>query len=680
MEKKDFRYYLLYKGAVIEIPQAPIGYEDTTVSFKRDLNFWGVIRSFSFPLKFVLAGGEYLEKVLLRNGVDALISLRVDRLNYDTQEYSTIYKGELDLSEAVIDNTGIEIPIMSGDLQSKIKAYEKTPFEFNLDSGGVDVELFGTDFKDIVTTEVGSYGEYGYTTLAQLNIVNSEIETGEFNVKGQFAEVINKSGGVVYSDLTESGNYFLWSDVGTSVNLKGAFNVTFDSRTNRSDEYYYLAIGTSLNRRGDPYTVLFSTRDYPRGVLIQNESIDFDFDLVLQPGVKYFFIIYGNNSAVMNPGYGFTINRGDFRISKTGTTDSTIIKAFKPKDLYDKLINNIRPATSVFSELLSDFDFLITSGDAIRGLPNPKLKTSFLDFYKSIDAIYSTGFSSHDNKAVLEKREFFFRNTFKIADLDNIKDLRIQPFNEIMYSNIQVGYPEETYDDKRGREEFNQGQNWQTPSYRAQNDLDIKSVYRADQFGIEQLLLKNFNQTENDTSTDSKGDNDVFILWVKKNPIGGIYRLKTAADFNQVSGVSDRTYTYNIDLSPKRNLIRHLDFIKSSFWGDNENGYLIMSSAEKNAELSTIEGDVSIVERDPIYLAEYNKRVLIPFVVTFKTNYNRNIKDLIDSTPEGFIRFRWGNYYFSAYIYEITIDLARNSEQEFKLILSKDNNIANLYD
>lgn len=678
IEKKDFRYYLLYRDSVIEIPHAPIGYEDTSVNFKRDLNYWGVIRSFSFPLKFVLSGGEYLKKMLLQNGVDALVSLRVDRLNYDTQEYVTIYVGELDLSQAVVDNTGIEIPVMSGDLQTKIKAYEKTPFEFNLDNGGVDVELFGTDFADLITIAGSGSVAFAVSKILNTEIISENVETGEFTVFPQFEEEFINAFGTRVVDFTTSTNSFITSPGGSSVNLRGTINANFKNFGSTIRQWYYVGIASSQNVNGNPFVRLISTEEFPGDDQYFNINFNIDVELTLEPGVRYFLVLYTRLNSDVNS--NFTINSMQLDISRTGTTESTIIKAFKPKDLFDKLINSIRPVTETSSNLLDDFDFLITSGDAIRGLPDPRLKTSFYDFYKSIDAVYCTGFSSHNNKATLERREFFFRNTFRIEDLQDIKDLKIQPFDEIMYSNIRVGYPNETYDDERGREEFNQQQNWQTPSYRSQKDLDILSVYRADQFGIEQLLRKNFNQTENETSTDASGDNDVFILWVKKNPVDGIYRLRTANDFTEVSGVSDRTYTYNIDLSPKRNLIRHLDFIKSSFWGVNENGYLIMSAAEKNAELSTVEGSVAINERDAIYLADYEKRVLIPFVVTFKTDYNRNIKDIIDSTPEGFIRFKWGNYFFSAYIYEITIDLARNSEQEFKLILSKDNNIAHLYD
>lgn len=675
MIKKTFRYFLEYGDSVSEIPHAPKGYEDSTVSYRRDLNYWGVIRSFSFPLKFVLSGGHYLKKLVLSQGVDAIAVLRVDRLVHETLEYETIYRGELDLSQAVVDNTGIEIPLMDGDLQSKIKAYGRTPFEFDLESGGVEVNLYGTDYSDLFNVVAA-----GNMSWAVAKILGTEAtgqsETGAFEVSNQVEEEFVNSLGQRVVDFSTSSNYILTSPGGTTVNIKGTLVADFKNFGTSIRQTYRVRIYSSQNPNGITVATLASTEDFPGSQEYVGVTFNIDQELTLAPGVKYFLVV----QPVLNSNVDvfFRIQEFSLAISKTGTTESTKIKAFKPSDLLAKLVNRIRPSTETRSEVLENSQILITSGDAIRGLPSPVLKTSFDDFYKAMDSVLCIGMSTHDNVAIIEEREYFFRNTNRIVDLPDIKDLQIVPFDEVMYSNIKVGYPDETYEDPRGREEFNQLQNWKTPSYRVQKELDLVSPYRADQFGIEQLLKKNFDPSANNRGEDAQGDNSVFLLWVKKNTVMGVYQLKTGQDFDSLSGVTDRTYTYNIDLSPKRNLLRHMPFIKSTLWGVNENGYIQLTSASKNSNLEASEGHNIIIENEPIYAKDFNDRVFIPFVVRFKTDYPIDVKKLIDTSPEGFIRFKWGNYYFSSYIYEVQVDLAKNSEQEWKVILSKDNNILNL--
>lgn len=675
MEKKLFRYYLEHDGIVVEIPHAPIGYENTSVTFRRDMKYWGVLRSFSLPLKFVLSGGEYLKKIFLNRGVDVIVFLRVDRLVDSTQQYETIYRGELDFSQAVQDHTGIELPVMDGDLQAKIKAYERTQFEYDLSQGGVDATLVGTDFSDLVSATVSGQTSWIISKIAGINVITSEIPTGVFSAQSQFEEEFVNSSGDRVVDFSTSSNFFLTAAADTVVTLRGTLDVNFKNFGSAIKQFYNVDLYSSDSANGTRVERLATTRDYSSDGG-HSAVFNIDKEITLEAGKRYFIVIATN--LVSNVNVNFSINSGNLSVTRTGTSDSAVIKAFRPKDLCEKLLNSIRPLTQLTSNLLDDVDVLITSGDAIRGIPDAKLKTSFEDFYKSMDALYCIGMSTHGNAAVIENREFFFRNTYKVVDLDRVKDLTIEPFTDIMFSNIKAGYGNYTYDDERGRQEFNQGQNWKTPSYRVQTDLDIMSAYRADQFGIEELLKKNFSGIENQTDTDSNSDNDVFFLFVKKEPVGGSYQLVTAADFDLVTGVSDRTFTYNLDISPKRNLLRHIDFIKSAFWGDNENGYLLLTYADKNAMLTTQRGNETVSESTPIYLKDHPGRMFLPFLIRFTTDYPRNMKKLIDASPEGYFRVRYKGKYFSAYIYETTVDLAENSEQEFTFILSKDNNIENL--
>ena len=676
MELKKFRYYLITSGATVEVPHAPIGYDEAIAAYKRDMNYWGVIRSFTFPLSFVLSGGEYLKSIFMNKGIDEIVTLRVDKLDNSTLSYFTLYSGELDFSQAKVTNTAIEVPVMDGDLQSKVKAYEKTIFEYSLADTATEVNLFGTDFSDLVTMGAAGSAAGIQQKILETNIINANIETGVFEAQPQFLEDVVGSGGQPLVNFTTSENWFLKSNAGTTVNITGTINCNFKNFGNNIRQFYRVGVACSDSSSGNPYIMMLSTQNYTDSNQHNNVVFNINIQLNLRPGVRFFLTLYP--ALYSNVDSNFSINECILSISRVGTTENRKIKAIKPIDLFDRLVNSMRPFTNIQSNLLRDCKVLITCGDAIRGFENPVLKTSFSDFNKSMDAVFCTGFSTHNNVAILENRNYFFRNTYQIDELSDVKNLTIQPFNEFVVSNISVGYPSETYDSERGREEFNQPQNWKTPTYRSQRTLDIMSVYRADQFGVEELLKKNFTETPNETSTDSKSDNDIFMLWVKDDTVLGIYQLKTALDFDYVTGVSDRRYTYNIDLSPKHNLMRHMEFIRSTFHGVNENGYIVLSSAEKNDMLQVTSGGRTLIEKEPLFVKDFTERVFYPYMVKFTTDYSRNIKQMIDQSPDGFIKFSHNGYWFSGYIYEIKIDISKDSEQEFTLILSKDNIINNL--
>lgn len=669
-QREKFKFFLELGGNALELPQSPEGWEEITINYKRDFKYWGVIRSFTFPYKFVLASSRYLRQTLFTQGVDFIISLRIDILDPEFQTYSKMYSGELDLSQSELDHITIDIPVMDGDLQAKIKAYEKTVFEFVMD-GTETINLPGTDFVD--------YANYNGAVVASgiekktigLNLESSDIVLNKIEALSQAEDLIS------FVNLMNYSNCFLEANVTTSVAVKGFIDCDFRNFGSPTRLYYRVLIMDNTAVSGGNIIEVLTTQNYSRG---DHSGIVFNFDLNLNivAGRKYFLVAqpfyYG-----IHPDINFSINNLNLRVSYAGTSENVTVKAMKPIDVFEKLINFIRPVTNIKSDFLTGVNVLLTSGDAIRGIENPKMKTSFADFYKSMDAIGCIGMSSFDNIAVLEEREYFLRNTYRIADLDDIKDLKILPFTAQMYSSIKVGYPSESYQNERGREEFNQGQDWKTPTYRVQRDLDIKSVYRADQFGIEELRKKQLSgDNSNETNTDSSGDNDVFMLMVKNNPVNNVYQLITAEDYYRVLGVSDRTFTYNIGLSPKHNLMKHMAFIRSSFWGVNEDAYITFASSDKNADLEvSLTPEDIFIEREAIYIKTFEERFFIPFLVKFTTDYPDNLKNLIDASPEGYIRFKYNNAYFSGYIYELNLDLSRNSEQEFTLILSKDNNLLN---
>lgn len=94
-----------------------------------------------------------------------------------------------------------------------------------------------------------------------------------------------------------------------------------------------------------------------------------------------------------------------------------------------------------------------------------------------------------------------------IKSLLNVNNLSFQFDDSKVFSDVEVGYPKEDYDNTNsGLNEFNFTNYYKTDSDLTEQTLSLICPYRADCYGIEELLVK----SNNSESTDS--DNDVFIV------------------------------------------------------------------------------------------------------------------------------------------------------------------------
>jgi hypothetical protein len=114
MQPDEFKYYLTDSdgngysvddtGAVQasaakpELPNAPDGWQDTTVSYARNPKYIGYLRSFSVPFKFVLDGAHILRDIVYRGFIETPVNLEIHRLNRDTYKHDLFYSGEIDFT------------------------------------------------------------------------------------------------------------------------------------------------------------------------------------------------------------------------------------------------------------------------------------------------------------------------------------------------------------------------------------------------------------------------------------------------------------------------------------------------------------------------------------------------------------------------------------------------------
>lgn len=676
VQPHDFKFTLIIDGKEWDLPQAPEGWEESTLQWARSLEYFGLFRTFSVPLRFVLDGAWLLRRTMYRHGVDGVAILKIELLDRKTWQYELLYEGDIDFSTFDDTLTSVESKMMEMGIGASIAAFSNVDYEWAVrPEDVVQLRLPGIDRVEIgMQAFTGFFTGFSYYFMPAVFITCNELTSGAVILQ----EVQYNLG---WSGAPEHA-FLIGGPTDQTVRIRGEVEVSFNP--SNPNNYYLVRFGDNLSTIGTLLYSLVDTRDLTPGTRI----VEFDFTYTIVAGRNYFISVQRNGAAISDP-INFSIDFASINITAETTTGSTVINAYRPKKLLQMLFDRMHGAgVPVQSSVLETWDnLLITSGDMIRGIDGATLKTNFNDFFKSINAVLNVGFSVLDGVPMLEEKSFFFRSILMALDLgDSVKSVSVKPAEDFMFNSIKAGYPNDDYEVDQGREEFNSGQVWSTNIKRVQKQLDLTSAYRADQYGIEQLRLARENEsgsgdgctTPNARRVDNKNDNEVFFIHAQKTPgPDGIFDVIGTEAYSDITGISARSSSYNLGISPKNNLMRHNDFLAGALY--NNSFGLRLESADKNADLSTttLAGD-TVRQRDPILVSNMGTPLFLPFRVDLTTDLQFGAWKLLQTNSTGYIRFIWRDHVFYGYVLEISQNIERNSERTISLILSPNSDISKL--
>lgn len=318
-----------------------------------------------------------------------------------------------------------------------------------------------------------------------------------------------------------------------------------------------------------------------------------------------------------------------------------------------------------------------------------QLITNFKDFFQSIYAVQggNASFGIENGVCFIENLNYVYRATVGNLDAGIVdREIKIQPATDMLCNSIRTGYKDQQYSMLNGFIEVNSEQTYISSILNPQKELNLVSIYRADPYGIEEIRI-----TQNDTAA-SRSDNDTFMVWKKPLPenetplpdIGLYYHPLRAEGLMtnpstgkpMISG-ADPSY-YNWMLTPKRNLLRGGNYLASIFY--NMSGYkLTLSAAPKNTALVTTDiNGVRVAEADPVYISSLPSPLFLPFYATFKPGLPSNALAMIDNLPYGFIKFKYNGKSYQMFADTITVDVGENTEQEFKGLMTPNNDLTQL--
>lgn len=694
-----WKYYYVNTSGVVSITTtktaiqyAPNGWRMKSLSLERGFEYWGVLRNFSLPLKFVKDGAKILRSLYATQGTEAVCEFYIEKFNNTlaVNAYQAYYSGDLNFIRASDMKDYFEIQITESGFLSEYKAKESTDFEIDLQNNAdvIWVEMDGHNLKattkwvgipneelgNSLTPKIPSFSNY----LSEGVNLNMVFYDQYLLISSKFRLMQNVSDAAQEIILTYDYYYNIFIDGGASSG--GFFTLCYeiidDSDQSIYDTILVYQTPTFLNP-GSSATYIGTAAN--------------TFDVPAKHSVVTTIRIFTTNG-ILGPqlfpsAYDATQLSSQISLLLYNKYPTSYVPALRPVNLAEQLIAKIDSNATFDSTLLPSEDMhVLTSGDGLRGLDDSVIKTNFLDFYKAMYSMYCVymGYDNTTNEVNIDSFDELF-DYGTLVDIGEVRSLKTTPFTQAMCSKVNVGYPTENYNDINGKDEYNIQLQFQSDMKRVTNTYDIVSPYRADMYGIEKTRVN----WEGRELADSSSDNNIFWLEIESTSAGTVpsgpgagqpyFKLYRDSGLT-LSNVDSPDTAFNIGLSPKRRLLRHGSYLKSGFHPFS--GELTYISATKSLDggsgLETTDGVTTIVERKKENLSSLTgSKVFYPYQFEIETHNATDFNTLLSNTKSE-IRFTYKGVEYFGFILEVGDMPTQDQVQTFKLICSVSTNLNNL--
>lgn len=501
------------------IRNAPDGWQQKSLQWERNKTDFGVIRSFTIPLKFVTDGAHILRGVFYQYGFEAVCSLIINELDPSTRQLKEIFRGDVDFTTFNDSNEFVTVNIIEGGLYKLIKANEGTPYEIPLNvPESILVKMDGMEIQQQAKFFLGN----GATQNNGQHLLDCLLLTNESLVS--FVQSVSRRYFADNTDLLSQSDFIVRTgNSTTTLRIKFDYGVTCTLAVGETENP--AAGGLMLIRSFDDngsVNSAFVIKDYGGASnFYQHHQLSGDVTVTIPANSRVYLCMFLTISGTIASGSGadqvvfwnYDMAERDFiSLEYNYRHQTTYVKALKPNDVFSALTNKLTDNTYLSeSELLNTTrkNFVLTTLNGLLGKPDiAVIKTTLNDFYKFCHTRFSaTKYVDVNNKLRIEEIQNAFDSTI-IFDIGAVRDLQIDISPDLLFNNLDAGYQTNTYDDVNGKYEFNALQKWKAPVTRVKTKLDMICPYRADPYGIEILRI---NLDGKDT-TDNQGDNDVFIL------------------------------------------------------------------------------------------------------------------------------------------------------------------------
>lgn len=536
----------------VSLKNAPSNWLDTELSFDRNATYHGITRSYSTPQDFVRDAVVMIKELFLL-GVGTEVPLTLAVFKYNSQplagepQYKLYFKANLDLpeiSETVLET--LTVNLMEGGVTQLLKSYEGTTLQIPCDGSikeNQKINLDGLLVPDVFYYQIIPINDFEVPDFkCQANPIGCTF----INNKGDNYGIIHQDPSyepilytgnidpnqVINYSLT-SQNFLFLSTQPITLTFNGSVNIRFN---NPCDIQLFLSSSSGQ-------LIPISAYTYGDNHKIKNFKIDQQISLKANESVFLFIQIKNilNNLELHNM---IDMLPGNFSISFSSQAKGTRVWAISAPDLFKLIVQQICLLASTTNQafnystvsgLLNDnSNLFITSGDALRASGDstyqrfysltqtnnilqtsfgPVIKISLKDFFQSMETVLVAELNAgHDGVAEtleIESLESIYDSSIVDMSIDEVASLKWNYAKDLGFSDLEIGYAPQTYDQQAGKYEYNTTLEMKAPVKSFSKKFSKISKIRFDSYGIERIR-SNVGDATSTTRNDS--DNSIFGL------------------------------------------------------------------------------------------------------------------------------------------------------------------------
>lgn len=633
-------------GILHDITDNVSNWEDIEITFKRQ-SYTGVIRSFADKFKFIGYAFDLLLNEYLSNYLNSSAVVIVSEKNR-IFEYDEVFRCDLDFVTFENDGFTISMNAIDNSIANIIKSNKSQVYDIPVSEIKQDnyleydrLVLRNNMVSTFVISDYTIQPEDGLNTVLSVNAdkLEHDLPLEEF-YSGEVYNTTNVS-------IDDSKRIYYKKDVKLSISCE------FDITNNTQYGTIYFGLRQDKGFYGIPAIVL-------RKFLIQNgQTVHIIIDnLLIDTSSGDGYVSFYAQTTYELPTF-INLFKAKFTISNFNGINSIYysrgetvnIDSITPSSLLNRLINNM-----IFNKLDSlqklpiinfpSLNTCILAAESIRGIKDAKIHTSFSKFTEWMEATFGYTYYIDDNVINFIHRDSLFNNT--VTDIiEEANNLTLSANSSLVYTGVEVGYEQQDYESINGKYEFRFTNSYSTGITGNDNILKLISPYRPDAYGIEFLVIR-----RGQDSNDNKSDNDIFF--VNASPIiDAMGRNKWVLDRSiPITGMIDNASMFNVIYSPRNILLNNINYIACC------TNKLKFTASQGNSDI-TIGG---IPEKMDINILESNRLFRIEDL-QFETKGGINPQNL-----NGLIQVELNGYRYKGYINEISNKIGRNKTTMYKLI------------
>lgn len=649
----------------------PSGWDAERKTIEREPELHGVFVRYNPELRFVRDGRALIALLYNQYGIEADITIIIERKNMTTRVWEVQYSGRLDLTSLVIEKVTATCKIDDIGFYQKLK--NRNTILVNLqsliDQDGNAMPQLGSDLSLSLHSKALSKTFKGF--MAQSPTLQLTFASGKFIQYGydpnNVDEITNRlwyqfqAADIVYEwfQIEEGGSYtfnlnILMMHVKTGASAASApfyLQINGNSPVNFTLVNTYVA-SPALNIHAHwrlTYTVTLGAGDkvYLYGQNNYGSSAVFDIE-------NNFWA----NSILTSFGQPLAPADADTVCEVTALTTFPSTEAITVP-IHEAWQRVVQSATGKSNSFKSDYYGrvengyasdgpgslrVITNGNQVRQLPiiDKPIFTSpkeLVDACRAIDGV-GLGLEKNTNgsdRLRVEPLSFFYQNV-KALRLDYVQDISREVAEPFYYNEMDLGYANWNARGKQlnNLDEFNTKRNYALPISQVKRKLALLCPWIASGYVIE------FVRREGATSqtTDTEQDNLNFIICLRRSGPSLVTEKNEAVT---VANVIDASSVYNARITPMNNLLRNGQMIRSGLY-KRDTLTIKMTLGEGNNEITTITSpSPDVVNEKEIAITKLGKPLWLPEFYNFSAAPSTADWAAFEQNPYGYIEFSANN-------------------------------------